>query len=132
MGTVGWSCWFVITALIGCGRLGFGDRDGGTGSGSSTPDGATDSGISAVTCDRPAVTTPTYWTDTNLGLDTNPGTQAAPTKTIAKAITLATTTGGTIIVGPGNYLETLDISTTKPLLLLSAQRYLARIQRLNC
>ncbi|HSD89255.1 MAG TPA: right-handed parallel beta-helix repeat-containing protein, partial [Kofleriaceae bacterium] len=124
------SCWLVMAALAGCGRVRFEDRAGGTGS--AARDSGTDTGLTAVTCDRLAVTTPTYWADTNLGLDTNPGTQAEPTKTIAEAITLASSTGGTVIVAPGNYLETLDISTTVPLLLLSEQRYRARIDRLNC
>ena len=113
--------------LVGC-RLHFDDAssgDGGRGDGRGA-----DAAVSA-TCDRTPVTTPTFWADTNLGLDTNPGTQAAPTKTIARALALATS-GGTVIVGPGNYGETLDVSSTFPLLLLSAGRYTARIQRFNC
>jgi hypothetical protein len=76
-------------------------------------------------------TTPTFWVDVNTGTDTNPGTQAAPVRTINKALLLAAS-GGTIVVALGNYGETLDISSTVPLLLLSEERYAARFQRLNC
>jgi parallel beta-helix repeat protein len=40
---------------------------------------------------------------TNPGLDTNPGTQAAPFKTITHAMTVATTSGSTVQVQPGTY-----------------------------
>jgi len=124
----------MIVALVGCGRFGFGDAadggadDGGNGDGKSHDDG----GTMPVTCTRTSLTTPTIWVDTNTGLDTNPGTQTSRVKTVTKALTLLSGNGGTIVVGPGNYLETLDISSTKPLVLLSETRYAARVQRVAC
>ena len=114
--------------LAGCGRLHFDDvalGDAGDG------EGGTDGGMT-VTCDRGIPSTPTYFVDTNTGADANPGTQQAPTKTIARALTLSASTGGTIVVGRGNYSETLDISTTVPLTLFSEERYAARVTRFNC
>jgi hypothetical protein len=117
---VAWSSWLVTVALAGCGRLHF------------DPIGGDSGGVVDFSCARSVPTTPTYWANTNTGSDGNPGTQALPTKTILEALTLASTTGGTVVVGSGNYLETLNITTAVPLLLLSEQQYGATFQRLNC
>lgn len=127
----------AVVCVTGC-RFGFADLDGGTADDDDDGGGLTDvattddGGTPIVTCARTQPTTPTYWCDTNTGLDSNPGTQNAKVKTVARALQLASANGGTIIVGPGNYPEAPDISTTKPLLLLSEQRYAARLQRVNC
>ncbi|HUS28361.1 MAG TPA: right-handed parallel beta-helix repeat-containing protein [Kofleriaceae bacterium] len=126
----GGRCIFIVL-VAGC-RLHFAELDDAALGGDGTAGDSTTDGGQGATCARAIPTMPTFWVDTNAGLDTNPGTQAAPTKTIARALSLTSASGGTIIVAPGNYLESLDISTTQPLLLLSEQRYAARMQRVNC
>jgi hypothetical protein len=51
----------------------------------------------------------TLYVDVSAGVDTNPGTQAAPFKTITKAMTVATS-GTTVQVAPGIY-DTSSLST---------------------
>jgi len=51
----------------------------------------------------------TLYVDVSTGVDTNPGTQAAPFKTITKAMTVATS-GATVQVAPGIY-DTSSLST---------------------
>src|SRR5690242_15407474 len=57
--------------------------------------------------DPPPVTTPPpspiFYVNAGTGLDTNPGTQASPFKTITHALTVATTSGSTVNVAPGLY-----------------------------
>jgi len=50
---------------------------------------------------------PTYYVNATTGVDTNPGTLAAPFKTITKAMGVATTSGSTVQVAPGQY-DTLN------------------------
>ncbi len=52
---------------------------------------------------------PILYVDISTGLDTNPGTQASPFKTITKAMTVATS-GTTVQVAPGIY-DTMGLST---------------------
>jgi len=55
------------------------------------------------------VASPILYVDISTGLDTNPGTQASPFKTITKAMTVATS-GTTVQVAPGIY-DTMGLST---------------------
>ena len=77
--------------------------------------------------DPPPVTTPPpspiFYVNAGTGLDTNPGTQAAPFKTITHAMTVATTSGSTVQVAPGQYdavnnLETFPITVPAGVLLI--------------
>jgi Protein of unknown function (DUF1565) len=85
--------------------------------GTSTGDDIYDSfGMTTVNADGAAQTTNpspcagvTLFVDVSTGVDTNPGTQAAPFKTITKAMTVATS-GATVQVAPGIY-NTLDLNT---------------------
>src|SRR5690349_24701817 len=65
--------------------------------------------------DPPPVTTPPpspiFYVNAGTGLDTNPGTQASPFKTITHALTVATTSGSTVQVEPGQYDEVNNLET---------------------
>src|SRR5205807_3244735 len=54
------------------------------------------------------------------GLDTNPGTQSLPFKTITHAMSVATTSGSTVHVAPGTYTsgETFPITVPAGVLLI--------------
>src|SRR5512145_74774 len=51
----------------------------------------------------PPVVLPAYYVNATTGLDTNAGTQAAPFKTITKALNTASVSGGIINVASGTY-----------------------------
>jgi len=77
--------------------------------------------------DPPPVTmppaSPTFFVNASAGLDTNPGTQASPFKTITHALTVATTSGSTVQVAPGLYdavnnLETFPVTVPAGVLLI--------------
>src|SRR6266446_2272161 len=83
--------------------------------GSSTGDDIFDSSGSATIDAIPAALTSnpcagvTLYVNVSTGVDTNPGTQASPFKTITKAMSVATS-GATVQVAPGIY-NNLDLNT---------------------
>jgi len=84
----------------------------GSSSGNDIFDSAGSASINATPAGQasnPCASGVTLYVDVSTGVDTNPGTQAAPFKTITKAMTVATS-GTTVQVAAGIY-NTLDLNT---------------------
>ncbi|HEX5064030.1 MAG TPA: right-handed parallel beta-helix repeat-containing protein [Kofleriaceae bacterium] len=142
------SGWLAVIWLVGGCRSGFDDLSDARGRGDANDargdtgtvlddasDGSTDGSVPLTCTGRTPITGQTWWVATT-GNDSNAGTQASPVATITKAVTLASATGGTVVVTPGAYTAEpggeLTIMTTKPLRVVSEQRYRASVPRIVC
>jgi hypothetical protein len=121
----------LVVGALGCGRLGFDARPAGDGGPADTGDGS----IPVASCVPTVPSGMVIHVDAQAGSDANTGGMGSPVRTITRGIALAPP-GSSLLVQPGDYNaepgNEVQFDSLSDVRIISAQRYRARVPRIEC